>query len=90
MAQTADVTLTPEWTEIVDDDTADFFLSLPFDSTTTVLVAVWATTGAEDSIDVLGHPLRGERIDSINRSVIGEGYVYAKCPAGSTTVALTK
>jgi hypothetical protein len=89
MATTTNPSLSAAWSEIVDDATADFFLSLPFSTRTTVEVVAWANTGDEANVDVQGHQLRGDRIESMSRSVLGEGYIYARCLDGSVTVILS-
>jgi hypothetical protein len=88
-ATTTNVTLGPVWTEVVADVGAYFWLSLPFTTRVTVEVLAWDTTDDVDNIDVQGHQLRGDRIESVNRSVLGEGYVYARCLEGTVTVVLS-
>jgi hypothetical protein len=90
MATTTNPTLTAVWSEIVDDDTAPFFLSLPFSTRTTIEVLPWANTGDAANIDVQGHQLRGDRIESVNRGVLGEGYIYGRCLDGSVKIVLSK
>ena len=90
MATTTNPTIGSTWVEVVDDETADFFLSLPFDSHTDVEVLTWDTTGDAANIDVGGHVLSGHAQESISRAVIGNGFVYARCRDGSLDIVLSK
>lgn len=87
MATTTNPVLTPAWQEIVDDETAEFWLSLPHDCRKVVEVVVWADTGADDAgtgaittSAISGHELIGARDarESINRTLTGDGYIYAR------------
>lgn len=87
MATTTNPVLTTAWQEIVDDETAAFWLSLPHDCRKVVEVLAWADTGADDAgtgaittAGIHGHELIGarDRRESVNRDVIGDGYVYAR------------
>lgn len=92
MPTTTNPTLTTDWSEIVDDAIADFFLSVPTPSgalPVVIEVLAWAETDDAENIDVQGHHLRGDRIESINRGVLGEGYVYARCLDGPVTVIVS-
>lgn len=90
MATTTNPTLSQAWSEVVDDATAEFFLSLPFATRTTIELLAWAETDDAENIDVQGHQLRGDRIESISRTVLGEGFVYARCLDGTVTVVLSR
>ena len=90
MAKTANITIGPDWTEVVDDETAYYWLSLPFTTVSTFEVAVWDTTDDAANIDIAGHPLRAEHIDSVSRAVTGDGFIYARCRSGATTVVVTQ
>ena len=91
MATTTNVIISEDWVEIVDDETADFFLSLPVTSGLKVEILTWGTTGDSANIDTqYGHVLTGKEQESISRAVIGNGFVYARCRDGALNIVLSK
>lgn len=90
MATTTNPIITDEWAEIVNSTTAYFLLSLPFESFTAIEVVVWGSTGDAANIDVVGHKLTGVAQESISRTVLGDGFVYARCLDGAAAVVLSK
>lgn len=82
---TTNPALTTSWSKIVDAGD-EFFLTLPFATRVSIEVA---TKDTDTAPSVQGHVLRGDRLESMNRSLIGPGYVYARVvSAGSVSVVL--
>ena len=82
---TTNPTLNGSWTKIVNAGD-EFLLTLPFATRTSIEVA---TKDSEAAPTVQGHVLRGDRLESMNRALIGPGYVYARVVGGgSVTVVL--
>ena len=71
---TTNPSLTSAWGKIVDAGD-EFFLSLPFSNRTDIEVAASSTDTAPT---VQGHILRGDRHESVNRALLGAGFVYAR------------
>ena len=94
MSTTNPTIFTSTWTLVVAAGD-DFLLSLPFSSPITVEVATLATEPVDpDTPDtelagITGHLLTGSAQESINRTLIGPGYVYARSPQGALNVVLT-
>lgn len=81
---TTNPTLTTAWSKIVDAG-YDFLLTLPFSTRTSIEVA---TSDSVADPTVVGHVVRGDQYESINRTLIGTGYVYARTREGTATVVL--
>ena len=82
---TTNPSVTASWGKLVDTGD-DFLLTLPFATSTRIEVAVSDT---DEAPTVQGHVLSGDRGDSMNRSLIGPGYVYARvAESGSVNVVL--
>ncbi len=82
---TTNPSVTASWAKIVDDGD-EFLLTLPWATNTSIEVA---TKDTDEAPTVQGHVLRGERADSMNRSLIGPGYVFARgVGSGSLAVVL--
>lgn len=79
---TTNPTLTTAWAKIVDSG-EEFTFGLQPGPVSTVAIAAVATDTAPA---VAGHQLAGPT-ESINRSLIGPGYIYAKLVSGSATAA---
>lgn len=78
----------PTYGKLVDDG-VEFFLSLPFSSRVTVEARTVAA-GAEAPAETLqGHPLRADKLQELNRAILLDGDVYARCLEGSVEVVLT-
>ena len=82
---TTNTALTTAWAKIVDDGT-DFLLTLPFTSRMTIEVA---TAASAPNATLQGHPLRADKIDGLNRALVGSGDVYARCLDGGVSIVLT-
>ena len=81
---TTNPTLNGSWTKIVDAG-YEFLLTLPFSTRVDVEIA---TQDTEEAPTVRGHVLRGDQFESLNRTLIGPGYVYARTTAGTVPVVL--
>lgn len=79
MAATQNILLDKDY-QLIATDAEDFFLSLPWTIAATIEVAT--TDSGSSAPLVRGHELTGTAIESINRNVIGPGYVYAKSKTG--------
>ena len=82
---TTNPSLTSAWGKIVDAGD-EFFLSLPFSNRTSIEVAISDTAVVPT---VQGHILRGDQFESVSRTLLGPGHVYARSQAGTFTVTLT-
>ena len=83
---TANPTVTTDWSLIVSDSALDFLLSLPFETPLRVDVA---TTDDVDAVPVVnGHFLKPGVRQSINRTELGPGYVFARSQRGAVSLAL--
>jgi len=81
---TTNPTLNSSWTKIVDAG-YEFLLTLPFSTRVDIEVA---TKDSEAAPTVRGHVLRGDQFESLNRTLIGPGYVYARTTSGTVPVVL--
>ena len=81
---TTNPTLNGSWTKIVDAG-YEFLLTLPFSIRVDIEVA---TKDSEAAPTVRGHVLRGDQFESLNRTLIGPGYVYARTTSGTVPVVL--
>jgi len=81
---TTNPTITTTWAKLADAGT-EFLLTLPFSTRTSIEVA---TSDTDVAPTVNGHVLRGDQYESINRTLIGTGYVYARTSEGSVTGVL--
>ena len=81
---TTNPTLNGSWTKIVDAG-YEFLLTLPFSTRVDVEIA---TKDTEEAPTVKGHVLRGDQFESLNRTLIGPGYVYARTTSGTVPVVL--
>lgn len=81
MATTQNITLGKDY-QLIATNAEDFFLSLPWIIGATVVVATTDSDSVAPVSDLRGHELTGTAIESINRNVIGPGYVYAKSKTG--------
>ena len=81
---TTNPTLNGSWTKIVDAGD-DFLLTLPFATAGGVEVA---TKDTDVAPTVQGHVLRGRNGDTMTRTQLGPGYVYARSIGGAATVIL--
>ena len=75
---TRNITLTSEYT-LIATSTQSFFLSLPWLTGATIEVA---TSDAEVVPSVAGHEFTGRESESVNRALIGTGFVYARSKSG--------
>ena len=75
---TQNITLSSEYT-LIATSTQNFFLSLPWLTGATVEVA---TSDTEVAPTVLGHEFTGRESESVNRALIGTGFVYARSKSG--------
>lgn len=82
---TTNPSLTTAWAQIVTAGD-EFFLTLPFSTRTSVEVAISDT---ETDPTVQGHVLRGDQFESVNRALVGPGYVYARSQSGTVPVILS-
>jgi len=82
---TTNPTITTAWAKLVDLGD-EFLLTLPFTTRTSIEVAV---RDADTVPTVQGHVLRGDRIEGLNRALIGPGYVFARCQGGSVVATLS-
>jgi hypothetical protein len=82
---TTNPTITTAWAKIVNVGDS-FLLTLPFTTRTSIEVAV---RDADSAPTVQGHVLRGDRAESLTRSLIGPGYVFARSQGGSVVVNLS-
>ncbi len=82
---TTNPTLTTSYTKIVAAGD-EFLLTLLHTSKLDVEVAIKDT---DEAPSVRGHVLRGERGESMNRSLIGPGYVFARAVGGTVPVVLS-
>lgn len=86
MATTQNITLGANYQLIVSDG-SEFFLSLPW-STGATIELVTSDTAEPPDIE-FGHQLTGSAIESINRSIIGDGNVFARSKhTGPLTIVL--
>ena len=76
---TQNVTLSKRYVMIASD-TQNFFLSLPWLTGATIEVA---TSDTQTVPTVMGHELTGRETESINRTLIGPGFVYARSKSGT-------
>ena len=76
------------WTLIVSDSARDFFLSIPFESPLRVEVATSDDVDAFPDESLHGHYLKPAARESINRAVLGTGYVFARSPQGPVNLVL--
>jgi hypothetical protein len=83
---TTNPTLTEAWSKIVDD-TSEFLLTLPFNTTFSIEVAAMATDVAPSGIR--GHVLRAESLEGITRGLILSGFIYARTLGGTADVVLS-
>lgn len=81
---TTNPSLTTAWAKIVTAGD-DFLLTLPFATANSVEVA---TKDTDVAPAVQGHVLRGRKGDTLTRSQLGPGYVYARSVGGAATVVL--
>jgi hypothetical protein len=83
---TVNQTIGTTWTQIATN-AQEFFLSVPF---TTPFVVDVATTAADEApaATILGHPVRPEITAGMNRTLLGDGYVWARCKQGPVECAL--
>ena len=81
---TTNPTLNGSWTKIVDAG-YEFLLTLPFSTRVDVEIA---TQDTKEAPTVRGHVLRGDQFESLNRTLIGPGYVYARTTSGTVPVVL--
>ena len=94
MPTTNPTIFTSTWTLVVAAGD-DFLLSLPFSSPITVEVATLAAEPvAPDTPDtelagLTGHLLTGSSQESLNRGLIGPGYVYPRSSRGALNIVLT-
>ncbi len=65
---------------LIANSTQNFFLTLPW--TTNAKIEI-ATSDTEVVPTVSGHELSGRETESMNRAIIGPGYVYARCKSGN-------
>lgn len=65
---------------LIANSTQNFFLTLPWNTNAKVEIA---TSDTQVIPTVKGHELSGRETESINRAVIGPGFVYARCKSGS-------
>ena len=84
---TTNPTISDAWTLLVTDTGQDFFLSLPFETPHRVEVATWGSADAPPST-LTGHLLNAAKRESVNRSLLGDGCLFARCLSGSTAVVL--
>jgi len=82
---TTNPTLTTSYTKIVAAGD-EFLLTLLHTSKLDVEVAIKDT---DEAPTVRGHVLRGELGESMNRSLLGPGYVFARTRSGTVPVALS-
>lgn len=85
--RTTNPTVLATWTLLVPDSGQNFFLSLPFDSPHRAEVVTWDSTDTPPET-LQGHLLYAPKRESMNRALLGEGYVFARCLSGSTALAL--
>lgn len=83
---TSNVTLGPVWSLLATTGD-EFFLSLPFSSRVTVEIAVSDTEVVP--VVPIGHLLRGEGLQEMNRALLGPGYVYARSAVPGVNAVLT-
>ena len=84
---TTNPTITATGAKIADAN-ADFFLSLPWKTATTVEWATTATPGTAPTVEQW-HRLRGYDGDQLNRAIIGNDLeVWLRSPDGSVVVVL--
>ena len=65
---------------LIANSSQNFFVTLPW--TTNAKIEV-ATSDTEVAPTVNGHELSGRETESINRAIIGPGFVYARCKSGN-------
>lgn len=85
---TSNPTVTSDWSLIVSDSALDFFLSIPFESPVRVEVATSDDVDEFPSANLRGHYLKPAKRESINRAVLGPGYVFARCQQGPVLLVL--
>lgn len=85
--RTTNPTVAATWTLLVPDSGRDFFLSLPFESPLRAEVVTWDSTDAPPET-LQGHLLSAPKRESMNRTLMGEGYVFARCRSGSIDLVL--
>lgn len=81
---TTNVVFDKSWKKIVNAGD-EFLLTLPFATANSVEVA---TKDTDVAPAVQGHVLRGRKGDTLTRSQLGPGYVYARSVGGAATVVL--
>jgi hypothetical protein len=82
---TTNPTITTAWAKLVNLGD-DFLLTLPFTTRTSIEVAIKDSDAAPT---VQGHVIRGDRIEGLNRTLLGPGYVFARCQEGSVVATLS-
>lgn len=82
---TTNPALTTSWAKIVVLGN-NFLLTLPFTNASRIEVAVQDTDVAPT---VQGHVMRGRRGDTLTRTQLGPGHVYARAIDGAATVTLS-
>ena len=85
---TANPTVTTDWSLIVSDSAVDFLLSLPFESRLRVDVATTDDVDTPPATGLLGHFLKPGVRQSIDRTELGPGYVFARTQSGAVSLAL--
>ena len=85
MATTINRTIGSVSYEKIVDSSENFFLSLPKDGTRIEVVA--SDSVPSDAIE--GHQVFGRDIESLSRSLLESGHIYARSLSPSATIILT-
>lgn len=78
---TYNTAITSTWTKLADASNVELLVT--WDNPTDIEVAV---TSADSAPTVIGHSLN--RSNAITRTVLGSGYVWARCKGSATGVTL--
>lgn len=85
---TSNPAVSTDWSLIVSDSALDFFLSIPFESPLRVEVATTDDVDEFPAASLQGHFLKPAARESINRAVLGPGYVFARSSKGPVNLVL--
>lgn len=85
---TSNPAVSTDWSLIVSDSALDFFLSIPFESPLRVEVATTDDVDEFPATGLQGHLLNPAERESMTRTLLGPGYVFARCRQGPVALTL--
>jgi hypothetical protein len=85
---TSNPTIGKDYEKVVSSS-ENFLISLPYNVPSPIEVVPTATDAAPD-VDLMGHSLQGNFQESINRDILGPGFIWVRSKNGnSSTIVVT-